>query len=522
MKNWSFVSHRVQMFFLIAICGLIPLMLTIDVLKHNAKYFVEDGLETEIAEIGMLAANYANVQTAYSTLPLDIDLLQIYANEISKRTSSDAYVIYLDNDNTVLTHPDRSQVGSILSLEHQATALEGGIHVFRTEGYAGPTIRCIVPIFVNDHQVGAVVVALLEPDIEILLAQMYRSILIVSLLMIGLVTLVIINSVLKNLIGLVVVREGILHSVNEGIIATNDNLVITMINQAAQELFPVGTNFEGEKVTLLIPDSPLVNVVVSQKPEYNKQLLINGNNVLSNSFPLFFDKKMAGAVMTIRPMTEVTRLAEELTGVKGIVEALRARTHEFSNKLHAIAGLLQLGSFEEATKFVSGVAQEEETLLSCLLSNFRVNAVTGLLIGKASEAEEKRIRFRIDPQSYLFSVPDSFDEHACVIVLGNLIENAFDAAKDFAKDPEVVVSIKQSETSIMFEVKDNGPGIRLHQDVQNMIFDPGYTTKQNGTGYGLVNVKNRVELARGEISFSCNEEGTRFRVTIPYDVLSDK
>jgi sensor histidine kinase regulating citrate/malate metabolism len=155
--------------------------------------------------------------------------------------------------------------------------------------------------------------------------------------------------------------------------------------------------------------------------------------------------------MTFSNLTEVNRLAEELTGVKRIVEALRARTHEFSNKLHAISGLLQLGSYEEAKKYVARVAINEKTLMSCLLGNFRINTVTGLLMGKASEAEEKRIHFEIDGESYLFSLPDYFDDHAIVIVLGNLIENAFDAAKSYSKDPEVFVSVKQTETMIRIE-----------------------------------------------------------------------
>ncbi len=154
------------------------------------------------------------------------------------------------------------------------------------------------------------------------------------------------------------------------------------------------------------------------------------------------------------------------------------------------------------------------------MGNFRINAVTGLLMGKASEAEEKKINFEIDRDSYLFSLPDYFDEHAIVIVLGNLIENAFDAAKGYSKNPEVFVSIKQTETSIKIEISDNGSGI--DGNLKDKIFEPGFTTKQNGTGYGLSNVRSRVNVANGEISFKTDEKGTTFYVTIPFDVLIDK
>jgi len=107
-----------------------------------------------------------------------------------------------------------------------------------------------------------------------------------------------------------------------------------------------------------------------------------------------------------------------------------------------------------------------------------------------------------------------------VIVLGNLIENAFDSTKIYAKEPKVSVSIKQSEKSIAIEVKDNGHGVA--ENIRDLIFEPGFTTKDNGTGYGLANVKNRVDLAGGEISFFSIEESTIFKVIIPHDILEDE
>jgi sensor histidine kinase regulating citrate/malate metabolism len=154
------------------------------------------------------------------------------------------------------------------------------------------------------------------------------------------------NNIKKRLFGMepqeigtrLIEREGILHSVKEGIIATNENLMITVVNHSARALFPKETMLVGAKITDLIPDSPLLNVIRTKRPELNKQLSINDNIVISNSFPLFIKDKVVGTVITFSHLNEVSRLAEELTGVKRIVEALRARTHEFSNKLHAISG----------------------------------------------------------------------------------------------------------------------------------------------------------------------------------------
>lgn len=48
-------------------------------------------------------------------------------------------------------------------------------------------------------------------------------------------------------------------------------------------------------------------------------------------------------------------MAEELTGVKNFVEALRVQNHEHMNKLHTIAGLIQLGKSESLAACISGI-----------------------------------------------------------------------------------------------------------------------------------------------------------------------
>ena len=486
-------------------------------------------MEKQVIEIAMWAANDVEVEQAYSNSVLDTDILQKTCNSI--KNSTGAYIIFMDTDGIVLSHPFPSRIGYQIVGRQEGEPLATEPTVTRTEGYSGPAIKGYVPIYIEDRLVGGVVAAFLEPDIKHILSQMYRAVYAIVplvLLLIIILSVLLANNIKKRLSGMepgeiatrLIERDGILHSVSEGIIATDRDLNITVINYAAKALFPKGNLLVGQKVTDFISDYPLTEVINTKEPRHNIQISVNDNIVLSNCFPLFIKNKVVGTVITIRTMTEVNEMAEKLTGVTKIVEALRARTHEFSNKLHAISGLLQLGSFEQAQKYVASVASEEKSLLSCLLSNFRVNAVTGLLMGKASEAEEKRIIFSIDPESYLFSLPESFDEHASVIVLGNLIENAFDSTKIYAKEPKVSVSIKQSEKSIAIEVKDNGHGVA--ENIRDLIFEPGFTTKDNGTGYGLANVKNRVDLAGGEISFFSIEESTIFKVIIPHDILEDE
>ena len=74
--------------------------------------------------------------------------------------------------------------------------------------------------------------------------------------------------------------------------------------------------------------------------------------ILADRMPIVKNGRTVGAVAIFRNRTEMVRLAENLTGVNHVVEALRANTHEFMNKLHVILGLLQLEEYKEAERYV--------------------------------------------------------------------------------------------------------------------------------------------------------------------------
>src|SRR5699024_8793510 len=100
-------------------------------------------------------------------------------------------------------------------------------------------------------------------------------------------------------------------------------------------------------------------VLHTGKAEYSVsvQTQRTGVRVLSDRMPVRRDGQIVGAVAIFRNRTEVTRLARELTGVQHIVEAMRAYTHEFMNKLHVILGLLQLGEAQRAEEYVLQLTQ---------------------------------------------------------------------------------------------------------------------------------------------------------------------
>ncbi len=102
-------------------------------------------------------------------------------------------------------------------------------------------------------------------------------------------------------------------------------------------------------------------------------------------------------------------------------------------------------------------------------------------------------------------------------VLINLIMNSYQALMSSQiLDPTVIIkTIEFNENTVQIQVIDNGPGIP--KEIQEMIWDPFFTTKAQGegTGLGLGIVRNIIENHNGKVYFESNEKGTKFFIEIP-------
>ena len=97
--------------------------------------------------------------------------------------------------------------------------------------------------------------------------------------------------------------------------------------------------------------------------------------------------------------------------------------------------------------------------------------------------------------------------------IGNLVKNAVQAIGT-KPDGRINVSLKNTESSFVISVKDNGKGIK--EEDKNRIFLPNFTTKSGGSGVGLSLTYNIVQAAGGTISFESQEgEGAEFIITLP-------
>ncbi|HHV65957.1 MAG TPA: sensor histidine kinase [Peptococcaceae bacterium] len=511
------------------IIGFIPLFITIWLLQLSVNQTLEKRIESEAIDIATQVSKNASVINTFSQILPDRNLLQTIANDLRERKG--AHVVFLDMYGKALIDPYPPNYGLQIIGKEKGRALKGETYTTILEGDTGRAIRAFAPIMnTSDRQKGVVVVAFLEPDIKTILSQFYNSIakaVPIAIILIITLSTMLSRSIKRRIFGmepieiatLLLEKESLLHSVTEAIIATDKDYNIKIANEAALSLFPNNTNIIGENLMQLIPEYKFDNIIKNKQPEYNRQLLINGEIFLANTSPMIMNNKHLGIVITLRNRTEVKDLAEELTGVKRIVDALRAKTHDFSNKLHVIYGLLEHGHYREAERYVDRLAQEK-SLINSVVNNIQITSVRELLLGKASESEEKKVNLIIDSESFLFELPEVFDENSMIIVLGNLIDNAFEAVEKHPENSSVFVSIKQDEKKIELIVRDNG--YPIPKENIEKIFEAGFTTKPNGSGFGLYNVKTQVNLAKGTISLTSDDYETTFIVTIPFPIFKKK
>lgn len=210
----------------------------------------------------------------------------------------------------------------------------------------------------------------------------------------------------------------------------------------------------------------------------------------------------------------MNKLAEELTGVQEFVQALRIQNHEHKNKMHTIAGLLQLGHYDQALAYIVKVKEQQDDITNFLDERIKNQNISGLLLSKINHGKELGIEVEIDMNSQLSYLPETLAFNDFVILLGNLIENAFDALLNVEREEKhVLISIDQDEHTLSILVEDNGAGIP--NDKLEQIFQNGFTTKaQKNHGIGLYLIDGIVKKGNGTIDVSSTPgEGTSFFIT---------
>ena len=223
-------------------------------------------------------------------------------------------------------------------------------------------------------------------------------------------------------------REDILEALDEGILAIDRDANVIYMNPSGLRMVGAGplSEVQGRPLSQIYPESRLPRLLTTGRSEYNIPIrrMPGTRDALSDRMPIWQNGEIVGAVAIFRDRTEATALAEELTGSRHLVEAMRAYTHEFLNKLHTILGLIQLGRTEQAEQYILDISQVHHQSVSRVMDQIQDTATAALLVGKTSRAAELGILLELDPKSALSSDQRFLPSGVLVTILGNLIENA--------------------------------------------------------------------------------------------------
>ncbi len=457
--------------------------------------------------------------------------IQPVAEKIRKTTGAD-YVTIANDKGIRYSHPNSSYIGKHTKTSNDASLKKHQSIIYKGKGVSGFAIKAKTPIWDNKGNViGVSSVGFLVSNIEKQINDYRIKIIKLSCIpfLIGAFGAFFIARRVKRLIFglepeeisfLFEEKEATLESIRDATVTVNVEKYVTSMNRRARELFDnlhlaIGGEIKNVRLGQLIDQAIEEQCVYS-----NQSLLLDGQQYILDLSPIVRKKEVQGIVLTIRTLSQIEELTEEISKIKMFSDNLRAQNHEFLNKLNVIYGLLRLKKYEHVMQMISSEVKERQDIISFLMSSVKDPLIAACLLGKINRSKELDVTLEIDQDSNLTSTLDIEDAKNVVSILGNLIDNALEAVREHKG--HVLVSFTDVGNDLIFEVEDDGQGIS--KEVENMIFIDGYTTKKGENhGIGLTIVKRSVELLKGELYIGKSMlQGARFTLVIPKLLNNEK
>ena len=322
---------------------------------------------------------------------------------------------------------------------------------------------------------------------------------------------------LSEIAALLQEREAMLHGIREAFLGYDTGGRVLLANDAARDLLGLPTEFAGRKLRYMLPPGRLADVVTGAVTGTDLLVLHQDRVLVANRMPITRNSQQLGWVVTFQDRTESESLKRSLDEVTGLADTLRAQSHEFANRLHTLVGLVELGHYDEAVEFVTGLSAARGELTDQLVAAIGEPKLAALILAKVSLAGERDVQLRLMPDSRVGQRITAITQ--VLTVVGNLIDNAIDAAA-LAPAPvsrtsrgEVELTLVAAETGLLIRVRDTGPGVP--HDMRDQIFTDGVTTKSSLTGarrgLGLALVRTIAQGMGGMVSVG-QDGGAVFKI----------
>ena len=318
----------------------------------------------------------------------------------------------------------------------------------------------------------------------------------------------------KQVAHLIGQQHMVLDNLKVGIIYSNSKGKILIINAVAKKLLQLDDKARGTNVRSYYFSKPFHDIMDKGENIQSMEIRVSAGNTVLFRFHVVRDPntdKLIGIITSLEDLTIAKQRAEELTGMRMLMNEVRAQNHEFMNKLHTISGLIQLEEYQEAIDFISQSARSNQELIGAINSKIKEPSVAGLILSKCNKASEKKVKLVINEDTYMRDLPEKMHKDEFCSIVGNLIENSLDELAG-RTDGKIEVGIFQGENEMNITVFDNGRGIP--EKMQDKIFRKGHSSKGEYRGYGLYIIKEIVDTYGGKIRLWC-ESGTTIVITIP-------
>jgi two-component system CitB family sensor kinase len=452
--------------------------------------------------------------------------LQPYAEKVRVASHTD-FVVIMAPDRTRFTHPDAAQIGRPF-IGNVARALQGHTFTETYTGTLGPSIRAVTPVRATDGRVIALVavgVTVRAVRDEFLRQLPYLVTGLLVLLLIAFAGAALVSRRLRrqtrgldadSISQMYSSYQAVLHSLREGLLVVDRAKRIGMVNDQARSLLALGPEVVGARVAdVALPDS-IKQMLIDGRLAHDELHLTDDRVLVVNQAPVEWEGTTFGTVVTLRDRTELEALTGELDRTKAFAEALRSQTHEAANRLHTMVVLVETGRAEDAVRYATEELALSQRLTDRVVAAVEEPALAALLLGKAAQGRERGVEVAVTEDS---GVPSGVVAGPdLVTVVGNLIDNAIDAAADAPPPKQVSVSVRLDGTDLVVQVSDSGPG--LPAELIPSAFTRGWSTKAStdlgGRGLGLALVRQVAQRYEGTVHAEAQETGgTRFTVRLP-------
>ncbi len=525
----SLQSHLIQLVLLLVAVQTVLGWLAVSDLASN---ITEEQVGQRALQTAETVALIPKIRTALEDRDLNGEIQELA--ETIRNVTGASFIVVADSDGRRYSHPNIERLGQIfVGGDFEPAVKEGRMYVSRSRGTLGPSLRGFAPVRGRDGSIiGFVSVGYLIETVQSIVPGIFSKpfAYIVLMSLVGIWGAIFIARRLKkitlglepaDITSLYLERGAVLEAIREGVMAVDRRGTIRLANKAAMRYLGMASQDDHtyaahRNIDDVIPGIGLNTALRTGKAEYDQERTIQGQDLIFNIVPVLHGETVQGVVASFRRKDELDRLAMELSRVQEYVELLRVQTHEYSNKLHTIAGLIQIEAYGEALDVIVQESSGYEDLLQFLNDAVPHPVLAGIILGKFNRARELKIDFIVDRESSMADVPAWISQTKIVTILGNILDNAFDAVLEKSeKKRTVTLSFTDLGNDLVFEVEDSGTGVP--ESLRHAMFEKGVSTKgKERRGIGLYLTQQIIDSMNGQITVAESElGGTLFSFALP-------